>query len=370
MRQCALRTGQGLGLGRAHCDSASGLCRAVMACSLPARVRWHGPLSQALARTVRHARHLHPRRFRLRAARRADRPASGRRAQRVAPARRPRRAPVDRIFRDLPALLQPGDLLVFNDTRVIKARLFGEKPTGGAVEALVERVLPGDEVLAHLRASKSPQPGSRVRFAGAFDAEVLGRAGPEGALFRLRFPARPARAAGAPRPRAAAALHRARRHGRGRRALPDRVRRAARRGGGADGGAALRRGAARRAGRARRAARGRDAARRRRHLPAGARRDASPSTACTASGTRWARPTVQAIDDARAPAAAASWRSARPRCARWSRRPRDGALQPAAARPTSSSRPGFDFRVVDLLITNFHLPQEHAADAGQCLCRA
>ena len=65
-------------------------------------------------------------------------------------------------------------MLVFNDTRVIKARLLGEKPTGGAVEALVERVLPGHEVLAHLRASKSPRPGSRVRFADAFDAEVLG----------------------------------------------------------------------------------------------------------------------------------------------------------------------------------------------------
>jgi len=101
--------------------------------------------------------------------------------------------PIDRTFRDLPALLQAGDLLVFNDTRVIKARLLGEKPTGGAVEALVERVLPGHEVLAHLRASKSPRPGSRVRFADAFDAEVLGRAGPEEALFHLRFPEDPLR---------------------------------------------------------------------------------------------------------------------------------------------------------------------------------
>jgi S-adenosylmethionine:tRNA ribosyltransferase-isomerase len=96
--------------------------------------------------------------------------------------------PVDRVFRDLPGLLDPGDLLVFNDTRVIKARLLGEKPTGGAVEALVERVLPGHEVLAHLRASKSPRPGSLVRFAEAFDAEVLGRTGPENSLFHLRFP--------------------------------------------------------------------------------------------------------------------------------------------------------------------------------------
>jgi S-adenosylmethionine:tRNA ribosyltransferase-isomerase len=96
--------------------------------------------------------------------------------------------PVDRRFRDLPALLQAGDLLVFNNTRVIKARLFGEKPSGGAVQVLVERILPGFEVLAHLRASKSPRPGSRVRFANAFDAEVLGRAGPQGAMFHMRFP--------------------------------------------------------------------------------------------------------------------------------------------------------------------------------------
>ena len=100
-------------------------------------------------------------------------------------------APADRVFRDLPALLQPGDLLVFNDTRVVKARLLGAKASGGAVEALVERVLPDHEVLMHLRASKSPKPGSRVRFADAFDAEVLGRAGPQDSLFRLRFPDEP-----------------------------------------------------------------------------------------------------------------------------------------------------------------------------------
>ncbi len=96
--------------------------------------------------------------------------------------------PADRQFTDLPGLLNAGDLLVFNDTRVIKARLHGEKPSGGAVEALVERVLPGHEVWAHLRASKSPRPGSLVRFANAFDAQVLGRAGPEDSLFHLRFP--------------------------------------------------------------------------------------------------------------------------------------------------------------------------------------
>ena len=99
--------------------------------------------------------------------------------------------PVDRIFRELPALLNPGDLLVFNDTRVIKARLHGRKASGGAVEALIERVLPNHEVLAHLRASKSPRPGSTVRFADAFDAELLGRSGPDASLFHLRFPAEP-----------------------------------------------------------------------------------------------------------------------------------------------------------------------------------
>ncbi|CAM4097195.1 tRNA preQ1(34) S-adenosylmethionine ribosyltransferase-isomerase QueA [Roseateles saccharophilus] len=95
---------------------------------------------------------------------------------------------VDRVFRELPELLAPGDLLVFNNTRVIKARLYGAKASGGAVEALVERVLPGTrEVWMHLRASKSPKPGSRVRFAEAFDAEVLGRCGPDNGLFHLRF---------------------------------------------------------------------------------------------------------------------------------------------------------------------------------------
>ena len=103
--------------------------------------------------------------------------------------------PVDRVFRELPELLRAGDLVVVNDTRVIRARLHGRKASGGAVEALVERVLPGNEVLAHLRASKSPRTGSVIRFDDAFDAEVLGRGGaagtPEGALYRLRFPDEP-----------------------------------------------------------------------------------------------------------------------------------------------------------------------------------
>jgi S-adenosylmethionine:tRNA ribosyltransferase-isomerase len=112
-------------------------------------------------------------------------------------------APADRGFRDLPGLLRAGDLLVFNDTRVIKARLHGAKASGGAVEALVERILPAapgvpHAVWAHLRASKSPRPGSVLHFHGrggagsaGFQAEVLGRAGPEDSLFHLAFPAEP-----------------------------------------------------------------------------------------------------------------------------------------------------------------------------------
>jgi len=104
--------------------------------------------------------------------------------------------PADRIFRELPSLLQAGDLLVFNDTRVIKARLLGAKSTGGAVEALVERVLPNHEVMLHLRASKSPKPGALIRFVSGdgtsrFEAQMLGRGGPENSLFHLRFPSEP-----------------------------------------------------------------------------------------------------------------------------------------------------------------------------------
>jgi S-adenosylmethionine:tRNA ribosyltransferase-isomerase len=105
--------------------------------------------------------------------------------------------PADRIFRDLPSLLARGDLLIFNDTQVIKARLFGQKSSGGHVEALVERVFPESlEVWAHVRASKSPKPGQVIHFGGqdqrqGFKAEVLGRCGPDQGLFHLRFPSSP-----------------------------------------------------------------------------------------------------------------------------------------------------------------------------------
>ena len=119
----------------------------------------------------------------------AQQPAPQRSASRLLDGRG--RLPVDRSFRDLPALFRPGDLLVFNDTQVIKARLFGEKPTGGAVEALIERILPGHEVIAQLRVSKAPRAGTTIRFAGAFDAEVLGRVGADGSMFHLRWPGDP-----------------------------------------------------------------------------------------------------------------------------------------------------------------------------------
>ena len=85
----------------------------------------------------------------------AQHPAAERSASRLLDGRA--RLPVERRFRDLPSLLNAGDLLVFNDTRVIKARLFGEKASGGAVEVLVERVLADREVLAQVRASKAPK---------------------------------------------------------------------------------------------------------------------------------------------------------------------------------------------------------------------
>lgn len=91
----------------------------------------------------------------------------------------------DRSFSELVTLLSPGDLLVFNDTRVLKARFFGMKETGGKVEVLIERVLDNRHVYAQIRASKSPARGSSIRLADAFDVEVGERAGE---FYSLRFP--------------------------------------------------------------------------------------------------------------------------------------------------------------------------------------
>lgn len=89
-----------------------------------------------------------------------------------------------RRFDDLVALLEPGDLLVFNDTRVIPARLHGHKASGGKVEMLLERPLDAQRGLAHIRSSKSPKPGTELIFEGDVHAVVEGR---QEALFELRF---------------------------------------------------------------------------------------------------------------------------------------------------------------------------------------
>ena len=100
--------------------------------------------------------------------------------------------PVERIFRTLPSLLRPGDLVVFNDTKVIKALLFGVKPTGGKLELLIERVLGGNQVAAHMRVSKKPEIGTTLTLIGAngsndgLCATLLGRwPDADGALFRF-----------------------------------------------------------------------------------------------------------------------------------------------------------------------------------------
>ena len=95
---------------------------------------------------------------------------------------------IDRTFKDLPSLLRAGDLLVFNDTQVVKARLFGEKPTGGKLELLVERVLTRHEVVAHMKVSKKPPVGTVLHMTGGFQATLLGRwPDDNGPLFRFQF---------------------------------------------------------------------------------------------------------------------------------------------------------------------------------------
>ena len=260
----------------------------------------------------------------------------------------------DHAFADLPQFLSPGDVLVFNDTRVVKARLHGVKDSGGKIEVLVERVLGTNEALAQIRASHAPHQGARLRLADAVVADS------HRARRRVLSPAvrgRRARRARAPRRGAAAALHHAPAGGRGRVPLPDRVRARAGRGRRADRGTAFRRVAARSDSRARgvelasltlHVGAG--------HLPAGAH-----------AGHRRAPHAQRALRDprgdrrggrsARATEAAGSSPSARPRSAR-SKPPRATARSPrAAARPPSSSRPAIAFRVVDRLVTNFHLPR-------------
>src|SRR4029079_8436919 len=90
----------------------------------------------------------------------------------------------DRMFRDVVDLLDEGDVLVVNDTRVIKARLHGRKDSGGEVEVLVERVLDAHRALAMVRASKTPKAGRRLLLNGGVEAGVLW---PHDEFFELRF---------------------------------------------------------------------------------------------------------------------------------------------------------------------------------------
>ena len=126
----------------------------------------------------------------------AQHPAKQRSASRLLDGR-PHSSVTDRVFKELPELLQAGDLLVFNDTQVVKARLFGEKPSGGKLELLVERVLPDvageapHQVVAHMKVSKKPPVGAGMRMGpdgDAFSATYLGRWPDEnGQLFRFAF---------------------------------------------------------------------------------------------------------------------------------------------------------------------------------------
>ncbi|UPG95768.1 tRNA preQ1(34) S-adenosylmethionine ribosyltransferase-isomerase QueA [Luteibacter aegosomatissinici] len=94
------------------------------------------------------------------------------------------RSKANRKFYDLPDLIQPGDLLVFNDTRVLPARLYGRKDTGGAVEILIERVTGAREARAQLGVSKKPKEGGIIELADGTHITVMGR---DGEFFMLRF---------------------------------------------------------------------------------------------------------------------------------------------------------------------------------------
>ena len=93
----------------------------------------------------------------------------------------------DRQFVDLPQLIKPGDLLVLNDTRVIKARLYGQKDSGGKVEVMIERIADARHAVAQIRASKSPKAGSQIVIEGAFTVTVTGRSGEQSEFFALEL---------------------------------------------------------------------------------------------------------------------------------------------------------------------------------------
>ena len=125
----------------------------------------------------------------------AQHPPAQRSGSRLLDARAPSLA--DRQFVDLPNLLLPGDLLVFNDTKVVKARLFGQKASGGRLELLIERVLSpdaasGHEVAAHMKVSKKPLPGAVMQMDGGFTATLLCRwPNVDGPLYKFKMSSDP-----------------------------------------------------------------------------------------------------------------------------------------------------------------------------------
>ncbi|MEI6744461.1 MAG: tRNA preQ1(34) S-adenosylmethionine ribosyltransferase-isomerase QueA [Methylococcaceae bacterium] len=114
----------------------------------------------------------------------AQQPLSERTASRLLCLNRETGDTLDRQFNDLLDFIEPEDLLVFNDTRVIPARLFGTKTTGGKIEILIERILDEQHALAHIRSSKSPKTGARIELDNDYFCDVEGR---ENDLFQLRF---------------------------------------------------------------------------------------------------------------------------------------------------------------------------------------
>ena len=269
---------------------------------------------------------------------------------------------------------------MFNDTAVIKARLLGRKASGGAVEALVERVLPEHEVLAHLRASKSPQAGRALVFASAEASASRPRcsaaAGRDDALFRLRFPAEPLalleRHGHVPLPPYIAHADTARRRARATRPCSRRGPGASRR--------RPRRCISTHALLAALAARGVERAALTLHVGAGTFQPVrSENLAEHRMHSEWFE--VRAADGrgdrahAGAPAAAivavGTTSLARARSGGARRR----GSRPARARPTSSSRRAFAFASSTLLVTNFHLPKSTllmlvSAFAGHARMRA
>ena len=125
----------------------------------------------------------------------AQHPATERSGSRLLDGTEPQLA--DRRFTDLPDLLLPADLLVFNDTQVVKARLFGQKASGGKLELLIERVLSpspesGHEVAAHMKVSKKPMPGAVLQMDGGFTATLLARwPNVDGPLYRFKLSSDP-----------------------------------------------------------------------------------------------------------------------------------------------------------------------------------